>query len=414
MNKTLLESQDGVLYFTSLALSMISTISSVASHSVQNPQTLQRFLSPLYVRGCAECQRHKVNTCPTRSPLNPIYPRPEALPFETIASDFITKLPISQGYDSILTITDHDCTKMALFIPCNEEINAEETTALYAKHVFPSYRLPSKIISDRDPHFASKFTREMCKILGINQNISTTYHLQTDGQSKRTNQWLEQYLRFWTNERQDNWAAYLPLAEFTHINWPNETTRKSLFFLLMGYNPRADWTDRPSPIPQVALRLDQFKQARNCAQELMIKAQKSWVKNKDTPKYQVDDQVWLEGRHLRTNQPTAKLAPRRHGPFKIVQVMSPVNYRLELPTQWSIHPVFHTDLLTPYRETLMHGHNYQRPPPDLVDREEDYEVKKILDQQHFGRRRKLQYLIKWKGYPDSDVMNPTTVFCRLT
>ena len=53
-------------------------------------------------------------------------------------------------------------------------------------------------------------------------------------------------------QRQDNWAAYLPLAEFTHNNWPNETTHKSLFFLLMGYNPRADWTDRPSPIPQVA------------------------------------------------------------------------------------------------------------------------------------------------------------------
>ena len=200
-----------------------------------------------------------------------------------------------------------------------------------------------------------------------------------DGQSERTNQWLEQYLRFWTNEHQDNWAAYLPKAEFTHNNWPNETTHKSPFFLLMGYNPHADWTDCPSPIPQVALHLDKFKQAQKRAEELMIKAQKSWVRNKDTPKYKVGDQVWLEGHHLRTNQPTTKLAPRRHGPFRIVQVMSPVNYRLKLPTQWSIHPVFHTDLLTPYHETPTHGPNYQHPPPDLVDREEEYEVKKILD-----------------------------------
>ena len=111
----------------------------------------------------------------------------------------------------------------------------------------------------------------------------------------------------------------------------------------------------------------------------MIKAQKSWVRNKDTPKYEVGDQVWLEGHHLSTNQPTTKLAPRRHGSFKIVQVMSPVNYCLELPTQWSIHPVFHINLLTPYRETSTHVPNYQRPPPDLVDREEEYEVKKILD-----------------------------------
>ena len=223
-----------------------------------------------------------------------------------------------------------------------------------------------------------------------------------DGQSERTNQWLEQYLCFWVNERPDNWAAYLPMAEFTHNNWPNETTCESPFFLLMGYNPHADWTDRPSPIPQVVLRLEQFKQARKPAQELMIKAQKSWVKHKDTPKYPVGDQVWLEGRHLRTNQPTAKLAPRRHGPFKVIQVMSDVNYCLQLPTQWSIHPVFHTDLLTPYRETPTHGRNYQCPPPELVGREEEYEVEKILDQRHFGRRRKLQYLVKWKGYSDSE------------
>jgi len=82
--------------------------------------------------------------------------------------------------------------------------------------------------------------------------------------------------------------------------------------------------------------------------------------------------------------------------------MSPVNYRLKLPTQWSIHDVFHIDLLTPYRETDIHRSNYSRPAPDLVDNEEEYEVEKILDTQQFGKGRKRQYLIKWKGYPDSD------------
>ncbi len=160
--------------------------------------------------------------------------------------------------------------------------------------------------------------------------------------------------------------------------------------------------DKPSPIPQVVLRLDQFKQARQRAQELMIKAQRSWVKHRDTPKYQEGDLIWLEGHHLRTNQPTPKLAPKQHGPFQVVQVMSPVNYRLKLPTQWSIHDVFHIDLLTPYRETDIHRSNYSRLAPDLVDNEEEYEVEKILDTRQFGRGRKRQYLIKWKGYPDSD------------
>jgi hypothetical protein len=82
--------------------------------------------------------------------------------------------------------------------------------------------------------------------------------------------------------------------------------------------------------------------------------------------------------------------------------MSAVNYCLELPTQWSIHPVFHIDLLTPYHETQIHGANYQRPPPDLVEGEEEYEVETVLASRRFGRGKKLQYLVKWKGYPDSD------------
>jgi len=355
-----------------------------------------------YIKGCADCQRHKINTRPTHTPLQPIYPKPEAMPFEMVALDFITKLPVSQGYDSILTITDHDCSKAAVFIPCKEAMTAEETVGLVMRHLFPRFGLPRRFISDRDPKFASRFIRGLCKSTGTEQNISTAYHPRTDGQSERTNQWIEQYLRFWVNERQDNWHHYLPLAEFAHNNWPNETTRESPFFVLYGFNPRTDWIDKPSPIPQVAMRLEQFKRARQRAQELMINAQKSWVKHKDTPKYKEGDLVWLEGRHLRTNQPMIKLAPKRHGPFPVIQVMSPINYQLKLPTQWSIHDVFHIDLLTPYNETTTHGPNYSRPPPDLIDKEEEYKVEKILDSRMFGRRHKLQYLVKWKGYPDSD------------
>jgi hypothetical protein len=357
-----------------------------------------------YVKGCAECQRHKVNTRPTKALLQPIYPKLEAAPFETVALDFIVKLPVSQGYDSILTITDQGCTKAAIFIPCNEDITAKETAALYIKHVFAHFGLPTKIISDRDPRFMSKFIQAACKVTGINHAPSTAYHPRTDGQSERSNQWLETAIRFITDQKQRNWAPYLPIAQFVHNNWPSDTTRKSPFFLLMGFNPRADWVHATSPIPRVNLRLEQLKEARVQARNAMIKAQQSWVKHRDTPKYKEGDQVWLEGKNLRINQPTAKLAPRRHGPFKIIQVISAVNYRLELPMQWSIHPMFHIDLLTPYRETIMHGPNFTRPTPELIDGEEEYSVEKILDSRHFGRRRRLQYLVKWEGYPDADNM----------
>jgi hypothetical protein len=85
------------------------------------------------------------------------------------------------------------------------------------------------------------------------------------------------------------------------------------------------------------------------------------------------DQLWLEGRNLHLDQPSAKLAPKHHGPFTIKQVLSPFPYQLTLPHQWN-----HVDLLTPYIETEFHGPNYMRPPPDLIDGEEEYEVESIL------------------------------------
>ena len=179
-----------------------------------------------------------------------IFPKVDAKPFEVIALDFITKLPKSHQYDSILTITDHDCTKASLFIPCREEISAEGVAQLFITRVFRYYGLPSRIISDRDPRFASKFMREICKILGIHQNISTAYHPRTDGQSERTNQWLETYLRLFVNHQQDDWASHLPLAEFAHNNWKNATTGESPFHLLMGYHPRADWNEATSALPR--------------------------------------------------------------------------------------------------------------------------------------------------------------------
>ena len=137
-----------------------------------------------YVKGCATCQSTKPRTNQAKPPLYPIPPEHYETPFGTIALDFITKLPESNGYDTILTITDHDCSKGALFFPCKETITAEEVAELYGKQVFPHYGIPQKVIADRDPRFTGKVTTMLCKQLGIKQNMSTAYHPQTDGQSE--------------------------------------------------------------------------------------------------------------------------------------------------------------------------------------------------------------------------------------
>ena len=119
-------------------------------------------------------------------------------------------------------------------------------------------------------------------------------------------------------------------------------------------------------------------------------------------KWSEGQQVWLEAKNISLTYGSSKLAPRHHGPFKIGRVVSPVAYELELPKHWKIHPVFHASLLTPYIETTVHGSNFLQPPPDIVDGQEEYEVKQIVSHRIFGRNKQLQYLVKWQGYPSSD------------
>ena len=100
-----------------------------------------------YVKGCAACQANKINTHLQKPALSPIFGE-MMKPFETVSMDFIVKLPLSCRYDTILTIMDHDCSKVALFIPCNETINTEGVAKLYFQHVYCHYGLPKKVISD--------------------------------------------------------------------------------------------------------------------------------------------------------------------------------------------------------------------------------------------------------------------------
>jgi hypothetical protein len=112
--------------------------------------------------------------------------------------------------------------------------------------------------------------------------------------------------------------------------------------------------------------------------------------------FEEGDKVWLEGTHLRLPYKTMKLAPRQYGPFKVAAKISDVAYKLKLPDTWKIHNIFHTSLLTPYKETEKYSPNFLEPPPELIDREPKWEVEQILGDWTY--RHKKQFLIRWKGY----------------
>src|ERR1700744_5143862 len=350
-----------------------------------------------YIKGCHLCQSRKNNPTKAKPPPFPMPSDSFTIPFTSIALDFIVKLPLSDTYDSILTITD-TFSKANIFIPCNETIDAEKTALLYATYILPHYGLPQRVISDRDPRFMATFTQELFRILSIQHNPSTAYHPQTDGQSERSNQKLEQYLRIFTNYHQNNWAYLLPLVQYTFNAWPNATTKKAPFELIMGHIPKVHQTIRNTKSPPLNDRLATITQARKDAAEALRKSQTMEFPTNFVP-YCVGDRVLLEGRNLNPPPPSAKLAPRCYGPFLVTSAVSRTSYRLKLPSTWKIHPVFHASLLTPHKQTTANGSQYQEPVPELIDGQPEWEVEAILGVKK--KRQQLHYLVWWKGFSEA-------------
>jgi hypothetical protein len=313
--------------------------------------------------------------------------------------DLITQLPKNGPYDTILTIVDHGCMRAALFLPCSTTITGEGIAKLYLRNIYQWFGIPRKVITDRDPLFTSHFATALCQRLKTKQNISTAYHLQTDGLSERKNQWVEQFLQFVTTAQQDDWSNWLPITSLVHNSQINATIKIAPLQALLSYLPQLMPKTTPlSSNQQVENRGEEMVKRREQAQAVLAKT----TQGMPIEQFRTGDQVWLKAKHLALPYHAPKLAPKCHGPFTITKQVSPVAYKLKLPLSWTIHDIFHASLLTPYRKNMMHRPNYTRPPPDLVAGEKEYEVKSIVNHCFHGKKCNLQYLIHWKGYPDAD------------
>ena len=222
--------------------------------------------------------------------------------------DLITDLPVSAGYDAILTIMDQGCSKVAKFIPCTKSITRDGVAWLYLCHLFPWFGLPKCIISDRDPQFTSTFATKLTKQLKIQQNLSTAFHPHTDGQTERMNAWVKQYLQHWVDQQgQEDWVVDLPMAEFAHNSWPHDISKKMPHELLFRLNPTVEVT--PNKVGNSHLATDQLlamQQARLHAAEAL---KHRYVSRPPPIIFKVSEKVCLESKNLSFKTSTWKFAP---------------------------------------------------------------------------------------------------------
>jgi hypothetical protein len=367
---------------------------------------IRRFVKR-YVSTCDTCARAKA---PRHKPHGHLVSLPvPSRPWESISMDFIVGLPVSpSGSDAILVVVDR-FSKMAHFSPTRTTADAPEIARLFLWNICRLHGFPSDIVSDRDKIFTSGFWRHFLALANIKPNMSTAFHPQTDGQTERVNQILEQYLRIFCNYQQDNWEELLPTAELAYNNSTHSSTGKSPFFANYGYHPTLPATvhahalksSNPAAEELVKTLRDLHNQVtRDLADAAATQARFYNRKVKRAPPFKEGDQVWLLRRNIKTSRPSDKLDSKRLGPFPIKAKVGDAAYQLQLPRSMRIHPVFHVSLLEPFRPNDIPGRVQDPPPPVVVDDHEEFEAQEVLDSR--TRRGKLQYLVHWKDWPVSE------------
>jgi len=253
-------------------------------------------------------------------------------PWSSIALDFITDLPHSDGFNCILVVIDR-LTKMIHLIPFRNIPSASETADSFLENIFKLHGLPTEIISDRGSQFTSKFWKALCHSLNVQLKLSSPYHHQSNGQTERVNSVVEQYLRCFSNYKGTNWKKFLNFAEFSYNNAVQESTGFSPFFLNYGYHPRhSPIVPDQTNIPRAEEICKDFKDIMKTLKENLEKAIDAQKKFADKhrskpPEFSVNDKVWLDS-SLVIHKGNKKFKPRKLGPYKISKKISEVSYEL--------------------------------------------------------------------------------------
>ena len=386
---------------------------------------MRRDLERAYIPSCADCQRNKSRTTKPFGPLHPL-PVPDRR-CDSVAIDFIGPLPLDDGYDCILTLTDRLGSDIRL-VPTTCSLTAQGLAELFFREWYCENGLPLEIVSDRDKLFVSHFWKALHKLTGVKLKMSSSFHPETDGASERSNKTVIQCVRFAVERDQRGWAQALPKVRFDIMNTINMSTGYTPFQLRFGKSPRIlppILTSPPDDNPAVAAAEDHIKRMLPIELDardnlLTAKISQAHFQNQHrraTFPFKVGDRVVLSTANRRAeyksqdNLRVAKFMPRYDGPYAITatdELHSTVT--LHLPHLPHAFPVFHTSEVQPFQENDddLFPHRALHPPaPILRNGEQEFFIDKIVDERR--RAKQIQYRIRWQGEgPEGDKWLPAS------
>jgi len=248
-------------------------------------------------------------------------------PWMYLIVDFITKLPVVAGKDTILVVCDW-LSKMTHFVATTEGTLAEGLARLFRDNVWKLHGLPESVVSDRGLQFMAELTKELNQMLGIEMKLSMVFHLQTDGQTEQMNQELEQYLRFFVEYQQKDWPEWLALAELMVNNKVHMATKVSPF--MANYRKELRIREdirRKGKVESATEFVERIKKAHEEVEAALKKTQEEMKRyadrsRKETEKWEKRDQVLLSTKDLVFKErPTKKLMERYVGLYTIEEVV---------------------------------------------------------------------------------------------